>query len=137
MDLLKGMLIGASLFLAISASGAEYGPDLGRDQVVLNAILKVEQRYLDEDNRDPNVGYSRVLSAEVRSSLYGGGRTEIEAAQGQTARKAKYLEKLLKLKGLTTAIVVDAYKQAEKTTDHSKLEAYKDLVKELKLKDLN
>src|SRR6185295_4070663 len=65
-----------------------------RDQAVLNAILRVETRYLDEDRRDPNL-------------------TTGTADQAATIRKAKYLDKLLALENLSKETVLAGYKDAQ------------------------
>ena len=148
MSIKWGILLGVFCFIVLPAlSRAEEGPEAGRDQTVLDAILRVEQRYLEEDRRDPNVGYSRVLVAEVKGALYGGNPNAVRDAQGRSARKAKYLDKLLSQKVLTTATVLEAYKKAQRDSeaqsgsralfrsfDRDRFEALNDLVKELRLK---
>jgi hypothetical protein len=118
----------------------------GRDQAVLNAILRVEARYLEQDQRDPRVGHHRLLVAQAQAEDGNekGAADNREAAKGQTERKAKYLDKLLNLNVLTKETVLAAYRKAEEAVgaraaankpspSADRLEAYKDLLRELKI----
>ena len=141
------VFLGFLAVLATPVAGWSVGPEPGRDQAVLDAIFRLEQRYLEEDRRDPNVGYSRVLAAEAKKALYGGDGASVLAARGRVATRSKHLDKLLSLRTLTTQTVIDGYAQAAKDAkaetgaralfreyDRARLEAYKDLMKELRLK---
>jgi len=118
------IFIGGLCMLALPAT---VRAEASRDQAVLDAIMRVEARYLDEDRRDPN---------------FQAGHAEASV----TLRKAKYLDKLLNLQTLSKETVLDAYKKAEEKLkasgerksanegDKARFEAFKDLVKELRLR---
>jgi hypothetical protein len=115
------------ILICLLAYPAAAWAEPSRDQAVLNAILRVESRYLDEDRRDPNIAWNKN-------------------EQANTIRKAKYLDKLLALESLSKESVLSAYRLArervKQTTDAKKpvrdadkaqVEAFRDLLRELRL----
>jgi hypothetical protein len=139
------MRLNSLFFIAGLSLVAFPGPlraaEVSRDQSVLDAINRVESRYLDRDRRDPYVGYQNLMVARAKNERV--GDAEMRAAEGRTGRKAVYLDKLLNLSQLNKDTVLDAYQKAEEHVlassgppsdrARAKLEAYSDLLKELKL----
>src|SRR4051812_16117932 len=91
MERMRMFLIGGLCALALPAT---VRGEPSRDQAILNAILRVETRYLDDDRRNPNIAFGHT-------------------GQASTVRKAKYLDKLLDLEVLDRDTVLTAFESAQ------------------------